>query len=128
MLSMAKAIQYILLGPLRAIEIEHVHEKGWIYLSESLLALTIFRDAFQGGNILHFCVIVFMHYFHWLVADRVDWMEHAVATGESWWRSLRLHVLMVLLTAADTLALYYSINHVTRYGPSVQLLFGMEVS
>ncbi|KAJ1670322.1 E3 ubiquitin-protein ligase hrd1, partial [Spiromyces aspiralis] len=62
-------------GTLRAIEVEHLYERGWFSVTEMCLALTIFRDE---SNILMaemFAALLVVKIFHWLLEDRVDFME-----------------------------------------------------
>lgn len=50
----------------------------WIFLTESLLALTTFRDDFSVRFGLLYCALVFLKCFHWIAADRVDYVGPAV--------------------------------------------------
>ncbi|KAK0569900.1 E3 ubiquitin-protein ligase hrd1 [Tilletia horrida] len=71
----ALAVQFVFFGQLRPIEVEHLHERAWYALTESLLAMTIFRDEFDVKFIIMFGTLLFLKVFHWLSDDRVDYME-----------------------------------------------------
>jgi E3 ubiquitin-protein ligase synoviolin len=42
---------------------------------ETCLAMTIFREEFNVGFVAMFTVLTFIKVFHWLVQDRVDFIE-----------------------------------------------------
>ncbi|PWN51615.1 hypothetical protein IE53DRAFT_313614, partial [Violaceomyces palustris] len=74
-LMLGKVFQQIFFGRLRAVEVEHLYERSWYSLSETLLAMTLFRDEFDVGFVLLFGTLLFLKVFHWLSADRVEFME-----------------------------------------------------
>ena len=41
-------------------------------MTESLLALTIFRDEFDTSFVILFVSLLFLKVFHWLAGDRVE--------------------------------------------------------
>ncbi|CAO1630427.1 unnamed protein product [Parajaminaea phylloscopi] len=73
----AKVCQAIFFGPLRSIEIEHLYERSWYAITETLLAMTIFRDEFDASFVALFGTLLFLKMFHWLCADRVELMEQS---------------------------------------------------
>lgn len=70
---------------------QHMFERLWMFLTESLLALTIFRyvpsprelqddrligsDDFSASFAITYGVLVFLKCFHWITADRVDYVS-----------------------------------------------------
>ncbi len=68
-------IAQIFLGSLRDIEQELIRERLSSAIMESLLALTIFREEFSGFFVAMFAGLVFVKVLHWLVQDRVDYIE-----------------------------------------------------
>ncbi len=58
------------LGNLREIELERVKEKLSSAVMETCLALTIFREEFNGSFVAMFTALTFVKVFHWLVQDR----------------------------------------------------------
>ncbi|CAD6931928.1 unnamed protein product [Tilletia controversa] len=85
----ALAVQWVFFGQLRPIEVEHLHERAWYALTESLLAMTIFRDEFDVKFVIMFGTLLFLKVFHWLSEDRVDYMEQTPSV------SRLFHVRMV---------------------------------
>lgn len=50
----------------------------WFFVTESLLAFTIFRDEFDTPFALCFGVVLFTKCFHWLLSDRVEWVRREI--------------------------------------------------
>ncbi|PWN21740.1 hypothetical protein BCV69DRAFT_153317 [Microstroma glucosiphilum] len=72
-----KVCQAIFFGSLRPTEVEHLYERSWYAVTETLLAMTIFRDEFDGSFVVLFGTLLFLKVFHWLCADRVELMEQS---------------------------------------------------
>jgi len=51
---------------------QRLQERAWFSVTETLLALTIFRDDFDSSFIVLFVSLLFLKVFHWLAADRVE--------------------------------------------------------
>lgn len=49
-----------------------------MFVTESLLAFTIFRDEFDIPFLLMFGFLLFVKCFHWLMADRIESVRGAV--------------------------------------------------
>lgn len=97
---MGKVLQSIFFGTLRPLELEvrpddgstekaeadiclilqRLQERGWFAVTETLLALTIFRDEFDSTFILLFISLLFLKVFHWLAADRIELVCWPVAS------------------------------------------------
>lgn len=103
-----KVLQWIFFGELRIIEVEvsldsrrwdralgadtgvvqRLQERGWFAVTETLLALTIFKDEFDSSFVMLFVSLLFLKVFHWLAADRVE----MVSCGACW-RMVKADVL-----------------------------------
>ena len=57
---------------LRSFLLQRLHERAWYAVTESLLALTIFREEFDTSFVILFTTLLFLKVFHWLAADRVE--------------------------------------------------------
>lgn len=56
----------------------------WFFVTESLLAFTIFRDEFDIPFGVMFLFLLFVKSFHWLLSDRVEWVcYHAVMRDDA---------------------------------------------
>lgn len=51
---------------------QRLYDQTWMFVTESLLAFTIFRDEFDIPFLLMFGFLLFVKCFHWLMADRVE--------------------------------------------------------
>lgn len=51
---------------------QRLQERGWFAVTETLLALTIFKDDFDSSFALLFVGLLFLKAFHWLASDRVE--------------------------------------------------------
>ena len=63
------------LGTLRAAEVERINERISQAIMETCLAMTIFREEFNVAFVAMFTILTFVKVFHWLVQDRVDYIE-----------------------------------------------------
>eukprot|EP00197_Chlamydomonas_leiostraca_P001433 CAMPEP_0202888406 /NCGR_PEP_ID=MMETSP1391-20130828/43168_1 /ASSEMBLY_ACC=CAM_ASM_000867 /TAXON_ID=1034604 /ORGANISM="Chlamydomonas leiostraca, Strain SAG 11-49" /LENGTH=784 /DNA_ID=CAMNT_0049571707 /DNA_START=64 /DNA_END=2418 /DNA_ORIENTATION=- len=113
------------LGSLRDIEREMIRERLSSAVMETLLALTVFREEFSGYFVAMFATLVFIKVLHWLVQDRVDYIE--VTPSISRLQHLRIVSFMSLLLVIDGLFLQYTVHGtVQSAGASVMLLFAFE--
>lgn len=72
---------------------------------ETCLAMTIFRDEFNAEFVAMFAVLTFVKVFHWLVQDRVEYIE----TTPSISRLQHIRVVSFMLTLL--VSLVNLINH-----------------
>jgi hypothetical protein len=67
-------VQKILFGHLRAIEEAHLRERTWFAVTETFLAMTVFRDEFNTRFVVMFVSLLFVKCFHWICQDRIDYV------------------------------------------------------
>ncbi|KAJ1969781.1 hypothetical protein IWQ62_000404 [Dispira parvispora] len=103
-----KFMQRVFFGSLRAIEVEHLYERGWFAITETCLALTAFRDEYNTQTFFLLLTLMFSKVFHWLLEDRVGYMEQAPVLG--WVFHVRTVAMAVLLGLTDVLFLWYSVH------------------
>ena len=86
-----RLVQQIFFGTLRPVEVEvgsclfsdvlgltphkRLYDRMWFFVTESLLAFTIFRDEFDIPLAVMFGFLLFVKSFHWLLADRIEWVQ-----------------------------------------------------
>ncbi|WVQ94559.1 hypothetical protein IAU59_001639 [Kwoniella sp. CBS 9459] len=119
-------IKKVFFGQLRAIEYEHLFERLWIFLTESLLALTIFRDDFSAPFAIMYGVLLFLKCFHWITADRVDYMDQIPPPGPPKSFHIRIASIILVLTVFDMTLASYSIETILTEGVSAMVLFASE--
>ncbi|ORZ40598.1 hypothetical protein BCR44DRAFT_1386347, partial [Catenaria anguillulae PL171] len=120
----ARAIQSVIFGPLRGIEVEHLYERSWIAVTELLLAMTTFREDFDARFALYFTLLLFLKAFHWITADRVDIMEQLPSAP--FLSHFRLQLFMAAMLTLDIFLCRLATASFADSGPSVMLLFGFE--
>mmetsp|Transcript_448 Transcript_448/g.708 ORF Transcript_448/g.708 Transcript_448/m.708 type:complete len:627 (+) Transcript_448:196-2076(+) len=131
------------LGGLRLVESEGLGDFFRWNITDTCLALTMFRSEVTVQSGLYFLALVLSKCLHWVVQTReAHWrMTHdaitvvppgrlfqgwpTFASGQS---SLGLLGLLYLLLVADVVAVVFCIQNVATHGPSVQLLFGFEAA
>ncbi|GAA5820133.1 hypothetical protein JCM11251_005497 [Rhodosporidiobolus azoricus] len=121
---LGKALQAIFLGELRLIEIERLQERGWFAVTETLLALTIFKEEFESSFVMLFVSLLFFKVFHWLASDRVEMMEQTARVSRA--AHARMVGLLSLLWVSDVFLMVYAIDSILFDGPTVMIMFASE--
>ena len=111
-------------GRLREAEVEHLYERAWYAITETCLAMTIFREEFNLSFCAMFCALLFIKSFHWLLQDRIAFLEQAPEVRLV--THLRVLGLTSALAALDAAFLYHALSSSIARGPSVLLLFAFE--
>ncbi|KAF5322391.1 hypothetical protein D9619_001388 [Psilocybe cf. subviscida] len=119
-------VQRIFFGPLRANEVERLYDRLWFFITESLLAFTIFRDEFDTSFALMFGFLLFVKSFHWLASDRIEWMDQRPYPGPPLLFHVRMIVLHALLWATDCLMFLFAVEHTLTAGVGGMVLFASE--
>ncbi|KAK7685353.1 hypothetical protein QCA50_011717 [Cerrena zonata] len=121
-----KILQKIFFGPLQAREVERLYDQTWMFVTESLLAFTIFRDEFDIPFLLMFGFLLFVKCFHWLMADRIESMEQVQYPGPKFTWHLRMNCLFSLLFLVDVVMFAYSVESTLINGVGGMVLFATE--
>ncbi|CAF1282736.1 unnamed protein product [Adineta ricciae] len=121
---LGKVLQRIFLGQLRAIETEHLYDRTWFSVTETCLAFTVFRDDFSPRFVGLFAILLFLKCFHWLLEDRVDYMEQSPVLGPIF--HARVISLSSVLFLLDYFFVVSAYSHTITRGASVQIVFGFE--
>ncbi|KAK9492736.1 hypothetical protein V1508DRAFT_439582 [Lipomyces doorenjongii] len=122
---LGRIVQAILFGSLRVIEIEHLYEKTWYAVTETCLAMTIFRDEFNGRFLVMFTTLLFLKIFHWLASDRVEYMEQTAPASPMIFH-VRVTVTLTLLNLVDIYLIRYALDDILTRGPSMMVMFAFE--
>lgn len=112
------------LGQLRDSELERINDRVGQAIIETLLAMTIFRQDFTASFFAAFVILSFIKILHWLVQDRVDFIETTPHVTRL--QYVRIVAFLVLLVLMDWVALHYSLGSTLTKGVSVHLLFAFE--
>ncbi|TPX66256.1 hypothetical protein SpCBS45565_g04588 [Spizellomyces sp. 'palustris'] len=121
---LGRALQRLFFGQLRALEVEHLYERSWFAVTETCLAMTIFRDEFDIRFIILFGLLLLVKIFHWIVQDRVEFMEQAPNPSVGW--HVRMQTITAILAAIDLAMIVYAVQYTRTRGPSMMIIFGFE--
>ncbi|KAF8428324.1 hypothetical protein EV426DRAFT_587355 [Tirmania nivea] len=125
-LILAHILQRILYGPLRDLEVESLYEKAWYAITETCLAMTIFRDEWNVGFVLCFAGLLFAKGFCWLSSGRVEMMEQTPPANPRLFH-IRLVASLLLLIGSDIAMVYYAVSDVLEAGkPGMMVMFAFE--
>lgn len=121
-----RAAQCIFFGALRPQEVERLYDRLWFFVTESLLAFTIFRDDFDIPFVLMFGFLLFIKSFHWLASDRIEWMDQRPYPGPPAQFHVRMGSLMFLLWFIDVSMFAFAVESTTKNGVSGVMMFASE--
>ncbi|KAH9851484.1 hypothetical protein C2E23DRAFT_869396 [Lenzites betulinus] len=122
-----RIFQAIFFGPLQPREVERLYDQTWMFVTESLLAFTIFRDEFDVPFLLMFGFLLFVKCFHWLMADRVESVNGPNALP--WPPTLfhvRINALFGVLWAIDLTMFAFAVESTLTNGVGGMVLFASE--
>ncbi|KAI8381165.1 uncharacterized protein BYT42DRAFT_495224 [Radiomyces spectabilis] len=121
-----KLMQRIFFGELRAIErlLQHLYERSWYAVTETCLAMTMFREEFDLPFFILFTVLLFLKIFHWLCEDRVEFMDQSPSNQAAF--HIRIINLMTILLIVDSLFASHAINTTMTNGANTMVMFGFE--
>lgn len=117
-------VRFVLFGALRPIEIEHIWENAYVSISETFLAMTIFREEFNVAFGFAFIFLLIVKGFHWLLRDRIDLIEQTLQVDKKF--LVRNVTVAIGLMAINLHGVFKAVSHFRKYGPSIMILFGTE--
>ncbi|KAF7321581.1 RING-type domain-containing protein [Mycena kentingensis (nom. inval.)] len=119
----AHVVQKIFFGALRPSEVERLYDRLWFFITESLLAFTIFRDEFDIAFVVMFGFLLFVKSFHWIAADRVEWMDQRPYPGPPLLFHVRMITLFLVLWTTDLLLFMIAVDSIITNGVGGMVLF-----
>lgn len=114
----------VFFGQLRDTEWELVYERSKYSITETCLALTIFRSELSPVVFAFFFALLFVKIFHWLSRSRLDYLEQVAQVSAITHTSLLL--VLVLLVAVDSAVCYQCVMYSIEKGRTVIVLFAFE--
>jgi E3 ubiquitin-protein ligase synoviolin len=119
-------LQRLLYGPLRQIETEQLYEKAWFAVTETCLAMTIFRGEVGGWFLVMFVCLLVGKVWGWIGEGRVEILEQQPPANPRLFHT-RLAISLILSVAFNSYMLEYSIQTVLRQArPDMMVMFGFE--
>ena len=119
-------LQRLFYGPLRPIEVEQLYEKAWFAITETCLAMTIFREEVGAWFLVMFVCLLIGKVWGWVGEGRVEILEQQPPANPRLFHA-RLSVSLMISTLFDIFMLRYSINTVLLHArPNMMVMFAFE--
>lgn len=119
-------LQQLLFGPLRAIEIEQLYERGWIAVTEWLFAMSTFRDEFGVSFLLMFAGLFAGKLWGWVAEGRIEALEQQNPGNPSLFHVRLVTSLAIYFTFAVQTLIYCIETVITEERPGVMTMFVFE--
>ena len=119
-------LQRLCYGPLRPIEVEQLYEKAWFAITETCLAMTIFREEVGGWFLVMFVCLLVGKVWGWIGEGRVEILEQQPPSNPRLFHA-RLSVSLMISTLFNVFMLRYAITTVLHYArPNMMVMFAFE--
>ncbi|PGH16353.1 hypothetical protein AJ80_05202 [Polytolypa hystricis UAMH7299] len=119
-------LQRILYGRLRPIETEQLYEKAWFAVTETCLAMTIFRGELGGWFLVMFVCLLVGKVWGWIGEGRVEILEQQPPSNPRLFHT-RLAASLILSVLFNAFMLEYAVKIVLRQArPDMMVMFGFE--
>ncbi|EME40357.1 hypothetical protein DOTSEDRAFT_74980 [Dothistroma septosporum NZE10] len=120
------ALQRLLYGPLRPIEIEQLSEKAWYAVLDTLLAMPSFREDVGGWLLTMFVLLLAGKVWGWIAEGRVDVFEQQPPANPRLFHT-RLATSLTVSVLFDALMLKYCIETIIADPrPGMMVIFTFE--
>jgi E3 ubiquitin-protein ligase synoviolin len=119
-------LQRLCFGPLRPSEIEQLYEKAWFAVTETCLAMTIFREEVGAFFLVMFTALVTGKVWGWIGEGRVEVLEQQPPPNPRLFHA-RLGISLFVSVAYDIWLLSYAVNTVVQQArPTMMVMFLFE--
>jgi E3 ubiquitin-protein ligase synoviolin len=119
-------LQRLLYGQLRPIETEQLYEKAWFAVTETCLAMTIFRGELGGWFLVMFVCLLVGKVWGWIGEGRVEILEQQPPASPRLFHT-RLASSLFLSVAFDVFLLDYAVRTVLEQARAdMMVMFGFE--
>jgi len=119
-------LQRLCYGQLRPIEIEQLYEKAWFAITETCLAMTIFREEVGAWFLVMFVALLTGKVWGWIGDGRVEVLEQQPPANPRLFH-IRLSVSLTLSILYDVWLMSYIINTVIQQArPNMMVMFAFE--
>ncbi|CZS90170.1 related to E3 ubiquitin-protein ligase hrd-1 precursor [Rhynchosporium agropyri] len=119
-------LQRLCYGPLRPIETEQLYEKSWFAITETCLAMTIFREEVGAWFLVMFTALLTGKVWGWIGDGRVEILEQQPPANPRLFH-YRLSISLGMSVIYDLLLMRYTINTVIQQArPNMMVMFLFE--
>ncbi|KAK4657318.1 E3 ubiquitin-protein ligase hrd1 [Podospora pseudocomata] len=124
--SLVYGFQRLCFGPLRPTEIEQLYERGWFAVTETCLAMTIFRDELGPSFVIMFTALITGKVWGWISEGRVEVLEQQPPANPRLFHT-RLSVSLLVSILYDVFLLSYAATTVWQQARrTVMVMFLFE--
>ncbi|KAH8815615.1 hypothetical protein F5884DRAFT_828927 [Xylogone sp. PMI_703] len=124
--SFVYGLQRLCYGPLRPIETEQLYEKAWFAVTETCLAMTIFREEVGAWFLVMFVALLTGKVWGWIGEGRVEVLEQQPPANPRLFH-FRLSVSLALSVIYDLWLMSYTVNTVIQQArPNMMVMFLFE--
>ncbi|KAJ4990788.1 hypothetical protein SVAN01_03797 [Stagonosporopsis vannaccii] len=124
--SFGYGLQRLFYGPLRPIETEQLYDKAWFAVSETLLAMTIFRDDIGLWFFAMFLCLLAGKVWQWIGEGRVEFLEQQPPANPRLFHT-RLASSLLFSVFFDVFMTQYCVSSILSASrPGVMVMFGFE--
>lgn len=119
-------LQRLCFGPLRPVEVEQLYEKAWFAVTETCLAMTVFREEVGAFFLVMFTALITGKVWGWIGEGRVEVLEQQPPANPRLFHT-RLVVSLLSSIIYNCWFLSYSINTVIAQAkPTMMVMFLFE--
>ena len=119
-------LQRLFFGTLRPIEVEQLYEKAWFAITETCLAMTIFREEVGAYFLVMFVCLLIGKVWGWIGEGRVEILEQQPPANPQLFH-IRLSMSLLISTLFDLYMLLYSVQTVLQQArPNMMVVFAFE--
>ena len=119
-------LQRLCYGALRPIEVEQLYEKAWFAITETCLAMTIFREEVGAWFLVMFVALLIGKVWGWIGEGRVDILEQQPPANPQLFH-FRLSVSLALSILFNSYMLQFCVETVLRQArPNMMVMFAFE--
>ncbi|TQS37667.1 hypothetical protein Golomagni_01851 [Golovinomyces magnicellulatus] len=120
------SLQRVCFGALRPIEIEQLYEKGWFAVTETCLAMTIFREEVGAWFLVMFVALLTGKVWGWIGDGRVEILGQQPPVNPRLFH-IRLSTSLAMSIIYDLALINYIINIVIQQArPNMMVMFLFE--
>lgn len=124
--SFVYGLQRLCFGQLRPAEIEQLYEKAWFAVTETCLAMTIFREEVGAFFLVMFTALVTGKVWGWIGDGRVEVLEQQPPANPRLFHT-RLSISLLFSCAYNVLLLKYAVDTVVQQArPTMMVMFLFE--
>lgn len=121
---LAKVTTRVFFGRLQQAEVDNLVSQSWYAFFDMCLVFAFFQDELGTEFLFLFTILLFVRAFHWLIEERVDYMERTPVINALF--HIRVLTLISLLCFVDVHFVRTAYMKPATHGLSVHLALGIE--